>query len=99
MRTITGSLASIRAVRGALMHGLSIRTFTCNWVFTKTQYAAETPGAKVGGSVFVDLDAYQFSPNPFLDNSRVTDAQNVVFPPSKADPERTADFCNRQSAI
>jgi hypothetical protein len=42
------------------MHRLSIRTFTCNWVFTKTQYAAETPGAKIGGSVFVDLDAYQF---------------------------------------
>ena len=83
------------------MHGLSIRTFTCNWgPFTKTQYAAESPGAKVGGSVFVDLDAYQFSPNPFLDNSRVTDSPRMSFPPpSKADPERMADFCNRQSAI
>jgi len=28
------------------MHRLSIRTFTCNWVFTKTQYAAGTLGAK-----------------------------------------------------
>jgi len=28
------------------MHRLSIRTLTCNWVFTKTQYAAETLGAK-----------------------------------------------------
>jgi hypothetical protein len=86
------------------MHGLSIRTFTelspATGSFTRTQYAAETPGAKVGGSVFVDLDAYQFSPNPFLDNSRVTDAPRMSFsPPSKADPERMADFCNRQSAI
>ena len=44
------------------MHRLSIRTFTCNWVFPKTQYAAETLGAKVVwtcGPVFVDLDAHQ----------------------------------------
>jgi len=61
--------------------------------FTKTQYAAETPGAKVGGSVFVDLDAYQFSTNPFQDNSRVTDSPRMSFSsPSKADPERMADF-------
>lgn len=63
------------------MHALAIRTFTCNWVsyLIKTQYAAETPGAKVGGSVFVDLDAYQFSPNPFLDNSRVTNSPRMSF--------------------
>ncbi len=36
-RTITGSLASIRAVREAAMHGLSIRAFTCNWVRTSYQ--------------------------------------------------------------
>jgi hypothetical protein len=41
------------------MHGLSIRPFTCNWVFPKTQYAAETPRAKVGRSVFAYLDAHQ----------------------------------------
>jgi hypothetical protein len=41
------------------MHRLSIRTFTCNWVFTKTQYAAETLDAKVVWICFVGLDAYQ----------------------------------------
>ena len=82
------------------MHGLSIRTFTCNWVFTKTQYAVETPGAKVGGSVFVDprcVSIFSNSVSGQLSCNRL--AQNVVSPLSKADPERMADFCNRQSAI
>jgi hypothetical protein len=54
------------------MHGLSIRPFTCNWVFTKTQYAAETPRAKVGWSICLPR-CVSTSANPFLDNSRVTD--------------------------
>ncbi len=62
------------------MHAFQSELSPATGSFTKTQYAAETPGAKVGGSVFVDLDAYQFSPNPFLDNSRVTDSPRMSFP-------------------
>ena len=81
------------------MHGLSIRPFTCNWVFTKTQYAAEIPRAKVGRSVFVCLDAYQRLQIRFWNNSRVTDNSPRMSFLSVPDPERMADFCNRQSAI
>ena len=67
--------------------------------FTKTQYAAETPGAKVGGSVFVDLDAYQVSTNPFLDNSRVTDSSRMSpqGSPRDHDFQRRPDFRPRIS--
>jgi hypothetical protein len=48
--------------------------------FTKTQYAAETPGAKVGGSVFVVrcVSIFYKSVSGQLSCNRLT--QNVVFP-------------------